>query len=135
MTIYTSDLNKSVDVGTGSFWFCMYSTAMVKLTAEVRGNLPLALAFLDSGECSAKNAKMTAVQMGMLRNYFAAIPPEDAVYDMHNPRRKVPWKQNISPNITSCANLFKTANGLDLFTEVIGLLNWAAANNQNLFAT
>ena len=44
-----------VDVGTGSIWYSVYSTAVVALTEDIKKTIPLAMEFLKTGDCYAEN--------------------------------------------------------------------------------
>lgn len=135
MRLFVEDESKSVDVGTGSIWYCIYSTAELKISSEEKTRIPLALSFLKSGECAAVDANETAKQMNLVRDAFANIPPEEAVFDLHDVNRKAPWYGKISSVVTSCANLFTTSDGKDLFTEVVGLLSYAARKGLKVSAS
>ena len=125
MRIYTSDEKKSVDVGMGSIWYSIYSTASVAFSADAKSGIPLAMLFLKSGECSAENVKETKRQLEVVRNGFLSLDPNKAVYDLHKPDMPPPWAGNIASTVTSCADLYTTADGKDLFTEVLTLLSYA----------
>ena len=135
MTICTSDYKQMVDVGTGSVWYSMYSTAVVHLTDDDKEFLQYGMDFLKSGECEADDAQITARQMELIQRRFAKIAPMDAVWDMSNPSRRGPWQHGISGNVTSCANLYTTADGKDLFHEVISLLKYADMNGTDILVT
>ena len=128
MRIYTSDNKRTVDIGTGSLWLSVYSTAAIRLSDDDKDFLQFAMDFLKSGECIADDAQITARQMELLRRRFAKIAPADAVYDLNDPQQKAPWGHFSSKSVTSCANLYTTADGKDLFDEVIDLLKYADAN-------
>ena len=125
MRLYSADEIKNVDVGTGSIWYSIYSTAVVFFSEDLKERIPLALRFLKNGECEAKDTKETKEQLLVVKNAFAEIEPEKAVYDWHRPDLAAPWAGNIASTVTSCANLYTTADGKDLFTEVFTLLSYA----------
>ena len=127
MRIYTSDIKRTVYVET-ALWNSVYSTAAIRLSDDDKDFLQFAMDFLKSGECVADDAQITARQMELLRRRFAKIAPTDAVYDLTDPQQKAPWGNFISKSVMSCANLYTTADGTDLFDEVIDLLKYADAN-------
>ena len=135
MKIYTSDYKRSVDVGTGSVWNSVYSTAATYLSDSDKVFLQYGLDFLKSGKCAADDTQITARQMELIQRRFAKIAPMDAVWDMSNPSQRGPWHRGISSNVTSCANLYTTANGKDLFLEIISLLKYAAAADTDVLVT
>ena len=130
MRLYLADESQTVDVGTGSVWYSLYSTAVVRLPEEKKNAMSLALVFLKTGECKADNAEETARQVNLVRDALALIPPENAVFDLHDVKKPAPWAGKINPVITSCANLYTTADGQDLFFEVVSLLCSAARKKQ-----
>ena len=134
MRIYTADEKKSVDVGMGSIWYSIYSTASVAFSNDIKKDIPLAMEFMKTGECSAENVKDTKKQFEAVREAFSTIEPEKAVYDLHKPDVPPPWAGNIASTVTSCANLYTTADGKDLFNEVIALLDYAESQNLSVFA-
>ena len=134
MRLYTSDEKMNVDVGTGSIWYSIYSTAIVAFSESTIEKIPLALSFLKTGDCMAADIKETRDQLLSVRNSLAEIEPNKAVYDLHRPNIAAPWIGNIAPTVTSCANLFTTADGKDLFTEVFALLDYAEKKNISISA-
>lgn len=133
MRIYTSDIKRTVYVET-ALWNSVYSTATIRLSDEDKDFLQFAMDFLKSGECVADDAQITARQMELLRRRFAKIAPTDAVYDLNDPQQKAPWENFSSKSVASCANLYTTADGTDLFDEVIDLLKYADANRVDTMA-
>ena len=134
MRLYTSDEKKMVDVGMGSIWYSIYSTACIAFSEDIKKGIPLALAFLKSGECAAVNANETKRQIESVVSGFSKLSPDEAVYTLQRPDMDPPWKGNIASTVTSCANLYTTADGMDLFTEVMDLLQYSQENNVDIFA-
>ncbi len=134
MRLYTSDEIKMVDVGTGSIWYSVYSTAEVTLSKDAKKEIPLALNFLKTGDCRVEDLKETKTQLVVVQNAFKEIEPDKAVYDLHKPDVAAPWAGNIAPTVTSLANLYTTADGKDLLTEVISLLEYASEKKVAVFA-
>ena len=134
MRLYTSDEKRMVDVGTGSIWYSIYSTAEVAFSEDAKKGIPLALTFLKTGDCPAESTAETRKQLIAVRNAFSEIAPEKAVYDLHKPDVAPPWYGNIAATVTSCANLYTTADGKDLFTEVLALLEYAGDHKLSVCA-
>ena len=134
MRIYTADEKKNVDVGMGSIWYSIYSTASIAFSDDIKKTVPLAMDFLKTGECLAENVKDTKKQLEAVKEAFSTIEPDKAIYDLHKPDAPPPWAGNIASTVTSCANLYTTADGKDLFTEVIALLDYAEVQNLSVFA-
>lgn len=132
MKIYTSDSRQAVDVGTGDVWHSIYSTAVTHLSDDDKDFLQYGLDFLKCGACAADDAQITARQIELIQRRFAHIAPMDAVWDMNDPSIKGPWHHGISTDVTSCANLYTTADGKDLFHEIISLLKYADMNGADV---
>ncbi len=125
MVIISSDYALQVDVGSGDVWYSLYSTVQTRLTKALKEKTSLAIDFLQNVSCSPEKALDMAREFNLIRDALSAIPPQDAVYDMKNPEKQAPWVNNISPVVTSCANLYLTADGSDLLFEIVRLLTYA----------
>ena len=134
MRLFTSDYSKTVDVGTGSIWNSIYSTAITLLSENIKRRVPLAIEFLKTGSCNASIARETRIQLMAIHNAFLAFASDAAVYDWHKPTMPAPWKGHIAPSVTSCANLYTTAEGKDLFKEVLNLLEYAERKSLDISA-
>lgn len=124
MIIMSSDNKRYIDVGSEGIWYSILSTAEVRL-APMKKSINLALDFLHTGKCSAKNTYETARQFNLLRDALAQITPSNAVYDKENPSVAAPWNGNLSGIVTSCGNLYTTSDGKDLLYEVVCVLTYA----------
>lgn len=124
MIIMSSNGEMYVDVGSEGIWYSILSTAEIHL-APMKKSINLALDFLHTGKCSAKNAHETARQFNLIRDAFSQIAPSNAVYDKENPSAVAPWNDNLSGIVTSCGNLYTTSDGKDLLYEVVCVLTYA----------
>ena len=129
MRLFSADYNQSVDVGMGSIWYSLYSTVNCLFSVEVKKKIPNAIEFLRTGECTEQLLKKTKTEMETVIQGLSLIAPDKAVYDMERPEVAPPWKGYIAPTITSCANLFTTADGQDLLTEVMALFDYGISQN------
>ena len=125
MIVISSDGKRIVDVGTHDIWYALYSTVDMRLGLSKR-KVPLAISFLSTGCCKAIDAQETARQMNLVRDELAGISPDKAVYDKNDPKKIAPWKGHISPIVTSCGNMFTTADGHDLLCELVSILTYAS---------
>lgn len=132
MYIETSDGKRIVNVGNSDILYSVYSTVEVRLSLFKR-KIPLAIQFLKSGVCEAENALETARQFNLMRDELSRYAPEKAVYDLRDLKKKAPWAGNLSSVITSCANLYTTAEGQDLLYEITSILCYAATVNVSVF--
>lgn len=129
-TINTSDNELFVDVGSGDIWISLMSTVDIRL--KNKKNISYAVNFLHSGECSAEDALETAKQFNIIRDELSKFGPDKIIYDSEDLKKEAPWKDNISPTVTSCANFFTTADGKDLFSEIVNILTYAALNDTSV---
>ena len=125
MTIISDDEVKMVDVGTSDTLRALYSTALI-LLKDSNSDIELGLEFLRTGNCTAGSAEESAKQIEAIKKGLSSFNPKDAVYDYRDLKKEAPWKDNISEHVTSCANLFTTADGKDLLLELIDILNYAS---------
>ncbi|SDJ15875.1 Imm70 family immunity protein [Proteiniclasticum ruminis] len=88
-------------------------------------NINLAMNFLNTGKCSAKNAFETANHFNLIRDAFSQITPSNTVYDKNNRSIEAPWSSNLSGIDTACGNLYTTSDGKDLLFEVVSILTYA----------
>ena len=124
MRLISKDGLRTVNIGGGDVWKAVYST-VVSCIGSKRKKYPLAFDFLETGKCAGDQGYNVARQINQLRDELSQFPPERAVYDIDNPGLPVPWKENLSPVVTSCANYFTTADGQDLLYEIVSILCYA----------
>ncbi len=117
-----------VDIGSNSIWKSLCST--IKAYIDMDGSkYPSAMAFFESGSCTGNEGYKVGRQINQIRDELSQIPPEKSVYDLDNPGLKAPWEGKISPVITSCANLYTTADGKDFLYEIVSILVYAQIMN------
>lgn len=126
MRLVSFDYIKTVDVGTGSIWWSIYSTANTIFSDDAKEKVSDAMNFLKTGECSARQSAVVSDQLQMIQKTFSVLSPEIAVFDLERPHVAPPWKGNVAPTVTTLANLYTTADGKNLLTEVIALLQYAS---------
>lgn len=124
MRLISNDGKRSVDIGSGDIWKAVYST-VVSCVEKSTKHYTLALEFIKSGECKGSQGYEIAKQINYIRDELSKYSPDKAVYDIDTPGLEAPWKDNLSPVITSCANLFTTTDGHDLLFEIVSLLCYA----------
>jgi len=128
MIIASSDKKRFVDLGSYSVWKSLYST--VRTYIDMDGSkYPSAMVFFESVSCQGNDGYKVGRQINHIRDELSQIPPEKSVYDLDNPGLKAPWEGKISPVITSCANLYTTADGKDLLYEIVSILVYAQIMN------
>lgn len=133
MVIISDDEARMIDVGTSDTLRALYSTVYVLLKDKSK-DISLGIEFLKTGNCTAGLAKETAKQIQEIKNELSLYKPDEAVYDYRDLQLEAPWKDNISEDVTSCADLFTTADGKDLLLEIIDMLSYASAQNVSVEA-
>lgn len=123
MRLITSDSKRVVDVGGGDIWFSVYSTIEIRLKS-FKNQIPEIIHFFKTGKCSTESALETARQFNLLRDELSKYTPDKAVYNMNNLSEKPPWENDLSPVVTSCGNLYTTADGKDLLFEIVSILTY-----------
>ena len=123
MTLITSDNNRSVEIGQAAILHSLYSTVVARIK-DVNELAPAAVSFLKTGRYSGKEGLKVARQLNLIRDRLSQIPPEAAVYDINNPATSAPWEGHLSAVITSCGNMYTTADGKDLLFELVGILTF-----------
>lgn len=131
MIIISSDGKRLIDVGTGAILKSVYSTASKRLGRRV-DKMQDALVFLETGICEAPNSLKTARQFNLLRDEFARLSPDKAIWDIDDLTKESPWSKGLSPVITSCANLYTTADGKDLLFEIVSILVYGSITQHRI---
>ena len=124
MILRTVDGKRMVDIGSYGIWYSVYSTADVRLS-PMKKTISLAMSFLKDGKCSYKDAYETARQINLIRDAFSQVSPANAVYNKDDISELAPWADNLSGIVTSCGNLYTTADGKDLLYELVCILTFA----------
>lgn len=131
MTITNSSYTYIINVGRSDIWLAVCSTIR-KYTEHRKNELEAALTFLETGNCPASKCLEAARQFNLIRDELAKHTPDEAVYDIDDLSKEAPWKENISPIITSCANYFTTADGNDLLAEIVKILSYSGYTGKNV---
>ncbi len=124
MIIESTDGKRSINIGKYEIWNSVYSTILIRLK-DYNNEFPLAIKFLKTAFCATSDAMVTAKQINVIRDRLSQVSPQNAVYDYRNLSLRAPWEGKLSPVITSCANLYTTAEGEDLLFELVSILCYA----------
>ena len=125
MEIITADDRRYVNVGSDIIWRALYSTIKVNLKGE-ESAIRFAVKFLETKKCKWTDAQETARQMNLIRDGLSRFSPKEAIYDFEDLSKRAPWEGKISPVITSCGNMYTTADGKDLLVELVSLLVYSS---------
>ena len=120
MMIFTSDHKRCVDISNSNLWSSLSELAAEILSDEDKEFLQYAVSFLNSCVCIADDAQITARQLELTKRRFAKYSP--------------PSRTNfVNTTANSCADLFVTADGKNLFDELISLLKYADKSSVDVF--
>lgn len=124
MTIISDDGNFIVSVGSSTIWWALYSTIRKWVDGYPERYQGVDKLFQNLG-CTSQAALENAAELDEIRRELSKIKPDMAIYDINHPEVLPPWKNNISPDILSCADLFTTEDGKNLLSELIRLLRYS----------
>ncbi len=124
MVLVTTDERRTVDIGDSSTMFSVYSTVEILLKRKTK-KIGTAKDFLKTGKCDPNDAIKCAREMNLIRDFLSNYSPEKAVWNYCDKSMLPPWHNNLSPVVTSCANLYTTADGKDLLYEFVSILTYA----------
>ena len=124
MTITTSDCKRQINIGSSTNWISLYSTILVRLN-NIKDQLCDVLTFMKGDAVPFSKGLQIARQFNIIRDELSKYKPEEAVYDFRNPEKEAPWKNRLNPIITSCANMFLTADGKDLLFELVSIFTYS----------
>lgn len=131
MDIGTSNAARIVNVGSAANLYSLYSTAKMLMGRRAKC-VAIALSFLETGSCKAKSCGKAAAQLARIRDELERHSPSDAVWDIQSPEARAPWTGNLSPSVTSCADLYTTADGELMLPELLSLLRYAESSGQDI---
>lgn len=123
MIIKTMDEKRYIDIGTSDNFIALYSTIRVRCESNFK-EIGKALLFLEKGKCLNNEALETARQVNKIRDYLSQIEPVKMVYDYRKQDDVNPLLEKMSYVVTSCGNLFLTADGKDLLFEIVSILTY-----------
>ncbi len=131
MDIQTNDGIRIISVNY-DVWFSLYSTVMGRLDSQ-NEEISDGIQFLKEAKCQWKDGLKTAKQINLIRDKLSQIKPDEAIYNIDDRKKEAPWKGNLSPVITSCANMFITDDGKDLLYEIVSLLCYAEYTKNDVY--
>ncbi len=130
MRIYSSDGEKIIQINS-SVWLAAVSTVVNCLGKRIKF-MPKAKLFIETFDCKPEDGYIIAREINLIRDELSGFSPDKAIADINNKKEKLPWGDNISPVITSCANLFTTDDGKDLFYELVCIFVYSNINNVDI---
>lgn len=131
MDIGTEKADRIINVGSAANLYSLYSTAVTLMGRKAR-KVALGIAFLENGSCSSKDCAKALRQLSEIKGILENHAPTDAVWDIEHPNILPPWDGSLSPDITSCADLYTTSEGELLIEELLSLLQFADSTKQSV---
>lgn len=131
MDIGTEKADRIVNVGSAANLYSLYSTAVTLMGRKAR-KVALGIAFLEKGSCASRDCAKTAKQLSEIKGMLEIHAPTEAVWDIEHPNILAPWDGHLSPDITSCADLYTTSEGELLIEELLSLLKFADSAKQSV---
>ncbi len=131
MDIGTEKADRIVNVGSAGNLYSLYSTVVTLMGRQSR-KVALGLEFLERGSCAIKDCAKTLKQLSEINETLEKHAPSEAVWDMKHPNILAPWDGHLSPNISSCADLYTTSEGEPLIEELMSLLQFAVSTKQSV---
>lgn len=128
MRIITSDGKKIVNIGSASILNAIFET--VKRYAPDNFQINEAIDFMRTKRCIGVDGYVVGRQFNLIRDLLSQVKPEDIICDTNS--SDIFFLRSYSPVITSCANLFTTVDGEDLFSELIKVFVYAKVTNVDI---
>jgi len=125
--------NKQYEIGSSSFLKSFFSTIYFHLGKGHVGS-PYPKIFNDfyNGHLKWEDANEAMSDLNDIKEKLKLLNPDKVVWDIHDLAKKPPWGDNISPNITSLSNYFKTSKGEDLFDVIFKALDYSIKNEEDI---
>jgi 2,3-bisphosphoglycerate-dependent phosphoglycerate mutase len=107
---------QSFEVGSGSFFYCFFSTVSANLEPAGWGTrFPVLMKKLYEGAVPPAELSGLRRELAKVQKELKQFPPSKVVWDFEHRDRRPPWGDNISEHITDLSNYFVTSDGKDLF--------------------
>jgi hypothetical protein len=107
-------------IGNGEFLNAFFSTISYHLEPNGWGSkYPIVMKDLYNGNVSWEKVPELKNEIIEIRKDLGKISPKKVIWNYEDLEQNPPWRDNISPEITSLANYFVTSNGEDLFEVIL----------------
>ena len=131
MKIVCGDYLKVVEIGDYKFWDLIKE--IVVMFFKEKKDVAEAKLFLETGNCSYEDSYKVAKQINLIRDELASIKIQRLDEIKENIISDTEYLNNISPIVTSFANLFITSNGEDAFYEMVKILCFSHFKKENIW--
>jgi hypothetical protein len=110
---------QSFEVGSGSFFYCFFSTVSANLEPGGWGSRFPILMKLYQGGVALSDLALLRKELVTAQSELRKLPPSKVVWDFEHRDRQPPWGNNINASITNLSTYFVTSNGKDLFEVLL----------------
>lgn len=131
MKIVCGDYLKVVEIGDYKFWDLIKE--IVVMFFKEKKDVAEAKLFFETGNCSYEDSYKVAKQINLVRDELASIKIQRLDEIKENIISDTEYLNNISPIVTSFANLFITSNGEDAFYEMVKILCFSYFKKENIW--
>lgn len=113
-------------IGSGDLLHAFFSNVCYHLEKGNWGSIyPYIMKMLYQGLLPHFALKDAINELEQIKNNFEKLSVDKVIWDIENLDITPPWKDNISPEITSLSNYFTTSDGDDLILHMINALKKA----------
>ncbi len=103
-------------LGASNFVQAFFSTVAARLEGDSWGTrFPNLMLQLYAGELPAANLDAAEVELDEIERGLGRLPPSALVWDFNDRDRPPPWRDDISPQVSSLGNYFMTSDGRPFF--------------------
>jgi hypothetical protein len=133
MAIYVTVGVSDYEIGSGSFFNSFFSTISYHLEPNGWGSkYPVLMNEFYQGTLEWKKAEEILKNILEIREYLKKYTPDKVIWDIKDLKKRPPWGDNISTDITDLSNYFVTSDGNDLFDVLINAFAEAVSEKEDL---
>ena len=106
---------RSFEIGSGSLFYCFFSTVSANLEPGGWGSRFPTLMRLYEGRVATADLALLRKELAATRSELKTLPLSKIVWNFEHRDLQPPWGNNINRNITDLSNYFVTSDGKNLF--------------------
>lgn len=121
------------EIGSADFLHSFFSTVAYNLEGGHWGEkYPCLMNELYQDELAADKAAQALAELKSIQQGLKNYPVQNVIWDIDDLRKRPPWGDNISSNITDLSNYYFTSDGKDFITVFMNALQKAEELGQPL---
>ena len=133
MSINLITKNFLYEIGSGDFLIAFFDTIDVRLTKGLfKKSYPYTLEEFYNGHISYEHLDGLESELKIIRKKLKKFKPNKLVWDKHDIKKRPPWGEDISSDITDYSNYFVTYDGKDLFEVLFKAINKAKSEKSGI---